>query len=278
MAKKEDLLLDVREKDVSKTYRWYLNNERSILGVFSVLMFLGVWEVIGRLGLINRIFLSSPSIILRVGYKLFCSGEIYYDLGVSGSEFFIGFGLAVVSGIPIGLLAGWYRRFHFVIEPFISALYATPRLALLPLIILWFGIGIWSKVVIVFLGAFFPICRNTLAGVWTADEELIKAARSFGANDMRVFKTVVLPSSVPFILTGLRLGVGLGLVGIVGGELFAATAGLGHFIVVAGETFQTDKVFVGIIVFAFFGVFFIELLGRIERKFDKWRPQVGSAT
>jgi NitT/TauT family transport system permease protein len=145
------------------------------------------------------------------------------------------------------------------------------------MIIIWFGIGIWSKVAIVFLGAFFPICINSLAGVRTVDEELIKAGRSFGANDMRIFKTVVLPSSVPFVLTGLRLGVGRGLVGIVAGELFAATAGIGYLINVAGATFQTAKVFVGIIIICGFGMFLVDMLTRLERKFDRWRPQVGSA-
>lgn len=270
-------LLDVRVAERSKLYKWYLNHERLILGLTSVLSFLILWESITRSGSINPLFISSPLLIAKAAYQLFSTGEIYHDLYVSGSEFMIGFALAILFGIPLGLLAGWYRRFFFIIDPFISALYATPRIALLPLIIIWCGIGIWSKVAVVFLGAFFPICVNGLSGVRTVDEELIKAARSFGATDMRIFKTVVLPSSVPFLLTGLRLGVGRGLVGIVAGELYAATAGIGHLINVAGATFQTDKVFVGIIIITCFGMFWIEVLTRLERRFDQWRPQVGSA-
>ena len=276
MAEKQELL-DVHVAEKSKLYKWYLNYERSILGGGAVLLFLTAWELTTQTGMIKPIFISSPTAIVKAAYALFASGEIYQDLYVSGTEFVVGFALAILFGIPLGLLAGWYRRFYFVIDPFISALYATPRIALLPLIIIWLGIGIWSKVGIVFLGAFFPICVNSLAGVRTVDEELIKAARSFGAGDMRIFRTVVLPSSVPFVLTGLRLGVGRGLVGIVAGELYAATAGIGHLINVAGATFQTAKVFVGIIVIAAFGMFFVEILTRLERKFDKWRPQVGSA-
>jgi NitT/TauT family transport system permease protein len=276
MLENQDFL-DVQVAERSKLYKWYLNNERPILGVSSILTFLIVWEGSTRSGLINPLFISAPTLILKAAYQLFSSGEIYHDLYVSGTEFIIGFSLAILFGIPLGLLAGWYRRFYFTIDPFISALYATPRLSLLPLIIMWCGIGIWSKVAIVFLGAFFPICVNALSGVRTVDDELLKAARSFGASDMRIFGTVVLPSSVPFLLTGLRLGVGRGLVGIVGGELYAATAGIGFFINVSGATFQTDKVFVGIMIFCLFGMLFVEILTRLERKFDRWRPQVGSA-
>lgn len=274
MDKKKEELLDVQVAEASKFYKWYLNNERWILGLSSVLIFLGVWETFSQSGVIKPLFISSPTAILKACWDLFASGEIYNDLLVSGTEFFI---LAVTIGIPLGLSAGWYRKLCFVIDPFVSALYATPRIALLPLIIIWLGIGIWSKVAIVFLGAFFPICVNTLSGVRTVDQELINAARSFGANDMRIFKTVVLPSSVPFILTGPRLGVGRALVGIVAGELYAATAGIGFLITVAGATFQTAKVFVGILIIAFFGILFVDLLTRVERKFDKWRPPVGSA-
>jgi NitT/TauT family transport system permease protein len=276
MAEKE-LFLDSEIAEASSLYKWYLNNERWILGLFSVTIFLVIWEALGRSGLVNPIFVSSPTAIIKTGIKVFSSREIYHDLRVSGQEFIVGFGLAIITGIPIGLMAGWYRKFSYFIDPFISALLATPRLALLPLIILWFGIGIWSKVAVVFFASFFPICVNAMAGVRTVDEQVLMAARSFMATDMRIFKTVVLPSSVPFILSGLRLGVGRGLVGIVGGELFAATAGVGYFIVTAGETFETDKVFVGIIIFACAGMLCVEILKRLERRFDKWRPQVGTA-
>jgi ABC-type nitrate/sulfonate/bicarbonate transport system permease component len=270
-------LLDVHVAERSRLYKWYLNHERAVLGSLSVFVFLASWEICSQTEMIKPLFISSPSGILKATYALFSSGEIYNDLFVSGTEFVVGFGFAILFGIPLGLLAGWYRRVYFVLDPFISALYSTPRIALLPLIIIWLGIGIWSKVAIVFLGAFFPICVNGLAGVRTVDEELIKAARSFGANDFRIFRTVVLPSSVPFLLTGLRLGVGRGLVGIVAGELYAATAGIGYLINVAGATFQTSKVFVGILIIASIGMLFVELLTRLEKKFDKWRPQVGSA-
>ena len=277
MKEGDEVLMDVSVAEASKLRKFYLNNEKWLLGILSVGLFLSTWEIIGGFNIINPIFLSYPTAIARAGYNMFASGEIYRDLGVSGTEFIIGYGLAVVTGVPVGILAGWYRRLNHIIDPYLSALYATPRVALLPLIIIWVGIGIWSKIVIVFLGAFFPICINALSGVKTVEEKFLKAAVSFGADDYKIFKSVVLPSSVPFILTGLRLGVGRALVGVVVGELYAATAGIGFLITVAGATFQTDKVFVGVILIAAFGVLFMEILTRIERKFETWRPKVGAA-
>ncbi|HLC25166.1 MAG TPA: ABC transporter permease [bacterium] len=270
---KEEVLLDISVKDASGLYKFYLNNERLIIGVVGVFLFLFIWEYVGAIGeLVNPIFMSAPSRIIKAGYAMFASGEIYNDLRVSGLELAYGFGLAIVTAIPLGLAAGWYRRLNYAVDPFLDALNATPRVALLPLIIIWVGIGIMSKVVIVYLGAFFPIIINTLAGVRTTDVRLLKAARSFKSNDAQIFKTVILPSTVPFIMSGLRQGLGRALVGVVVGELYAATAGIGFMITVAGATFQTDKVFVGVIIVAAAGVALTKIIAAFERRFDKWRP------
>jgi ABC-type nitrate/sulfonate/bicarbonate transport system permease component len=165
----------------------------------------------------------------------------------------------------------------YIFDPFINAMNATPRVALLPLIIIWLGIGILSKVGIIFLGAVFPMLINARDGVKTTPHNLLNAARSFGASEWQIFRSVVFPSTVPFIITGLRLGVGRALVGVLVGELYAATAGIGFMITVAGATFQTDKVFVGILIFAITGVILTVILDRMERRFDKWRPKVGAA-
>jgi ABC-type nitrate/sulfonate/bicarbonate transport system permease component len=180
-----------------------------------------------------------------------------------------------VIGVPLGILMGWYSRLDAVLDPFVSALYATPRIALLPLVMIWFGIGIMSKVAIVFLGAIFPILVNTITGVRTVNADFVKVARSFGSSDRQMFLTVALPSSVPLLLTGLRLGIGHALIGIVVGEMYGATHGLGFLIATAGARFQTDKVMVGIIIIAAAGVAMTELLRLIERRFERWRPAVG---
>ncbi len=279
-------LLDVKVAEASKLYKFYLLQEKKILGASAVILFLILWEFMGGawsiynpipILQINPMFMSAPSLIWKAAVQLFESGEIWNDLRVSGIELLGGYSLAVVFAIPFGIMTGWYKRMSAVFDPFINAMNATPRVALLPLVIIWLGIGILSKVGIIFLGAVFPMLINTRDGVKTTPQNLLNAARSFGASEWMVFKTVVLPSTVPFILTGLRLGVGRAIVGVMVGELYAATAGIGFMITVAGATFQTDKVFVGVLIFALSGMTSMELLTRLERRFDKWRPKVGAA-
>jgi NitT/TauT family transport system permease protein len=273
----EELLLDVRVAEASSLYKFYLNHEKKILGSASVITFLALWELVGNtLQLINPMFMSAPSLIWKAAVQLFGSGEIYNDLYVSGVELFWGYGLSALVAIPFGIMVGWYKKMSYIFDPFINAMNATPRVALLPLVIIWLGIGILSKVGIIFLGAVFPIMINTRDGVKTTPYNLLTAARSFGASEWMLFKTVVLPSTIPFILTGLRLGLGRAIVGVMVGELYAATAGIGFMITVAGATFQTDKVFVGVLIFALTGMIGMELLTRVEGRFSKWRPKVGA--
>jgi NitT/TauT family transport system permease protein len=278
MAKQaEESLLDVRVADASNLYRLYLNQEKKILGTIAVVLFLTVWELVGNVyQLINPMFMSAPTLIWKAAVQLFTSGEIWNDLYVSGVEFAWGFALSVVVGIPFGIAIGWYKKLAYTFDPFVNAMNATPRVALLPLIIIWLGIGILSKIGIIFIGAVFPLMINTRDGVKTTPIALIDAARSFGASQWQIFRSVVMPSTVPFVLTGLRLAVGRALIGVFVGELYAATAGVGFMITVAGATFQTDKVFVGILIFIIAGLIATDLIDRIERRFDKWRPKVGA--
>jgi len=244
-----------------------------VLGTLAVVLFVVAWEAVVRMGLVNPLFTSSPSRIVFTLAQLVHEGRLWKDIRVSGAEFLLGFTLAVAVGIPVGLGMGWYRDISAVLQPFVAALYATPRIALLPLLIIWLGIGIWSKVAVVFLVAVFQILISTEAGVRAADESLIRTARSFGAKERQIFTTVVLPGAVPFLIAGLRLGLGQALIGIVVGELYAATAGIGFEIAVAGETFQTDRVFVGIVILASASIVMMWALRRLEMKFESWRPQ-----
>jgi len=273
---------------------WYLEHERTILGVSAVVLFFVFWEGLTRgwwadllaplIGAsaerwrVKPIFVSSPTVIAASFYRVFfVTGEIWNDLRVSGLEYVLGFLLAIAVGIPLGLAAGWYRRFACAVEPFLSALNATPQVAFLPLIIVWVGIGLWSKIVVIFLLTVLPVAINALASVKTVDARLLRVAKSFGAPEWQVFKNIILPSSVPFLLTGLRLGVGRAMIGIVVGELYAATAGVGFMIHVAGSSFQTDKVFVGVLIIALTGLGLIEVIRRVERRVEVWRPKVGAA-
>jgi NitT/TauT family transport system permease protein len=281
----QELLLDIRVAEASSLYKFYLNYESAILGTSAVIIFLLVWESMGGalsrynpipFLRINPMFMSAPSLIFKAAVDMFSSGEIYHDLKISSIEFFWGYLLAVGVAIPFGILTGWYKRLSYICDPFVNAMNATPRVALLPLVIIWLGIGILSKVGIIFLGAVFPMLINARDGVKTTPLNLINAARSFGASEWQVFKSVVFPSTLPFLLTGLRIAVGRALVGVLVGELYAATAGIGFMITVAGATFQTDKVFVGVLIFAISGIVLTDILDRIEHRFDKWRPKVGA--
>jgi len=243
-----------------------------MLGAAAVVIFLGFWEISVAAGWVNPLFTSSPSRIAVAAVEMFADGSIWEDLQVSGLEFLVGYGLAILIGVPLGILMGWYGRLNAILEPFVSALYATPRIALLPLLMIWFGIGIMSKFAIVFLGAIFPILVNTITGVRTINADFVKVARSFSANDRQLFLTVALPSSVPLLLTGLRLGLGHALIGIVVGEMYGAVHGIGYLISMSGARFQTDKVMVGIIIIASAGVALTSLLRMVERRFESWRP------
>lgn len=276
----------------SPAVAFYLDHEQAILGVLSVLVFLILWQglahgwwrsllatAIGsaadRLA-IKPLFISSPSGIAEAFWRMaFVDGDLWQNLWVSGYEYILGFFLAIAVGIPLGLAAGWYRTFYFGVEPFLSALNATPQIAFLPLIIIWVGVGLWSKIVVIFLLTVVPITMNALAGARTTDARLLRVARSIGASEWRIFTSMVLPSSVPFLLAGLRLSVGRAMVGIVVGELYAATAGIGYMISVAGSNFETDKVFTGVIIIAGAGLALTAILRRIERRFESWRPGLG---
>ena len=242
-------------------------------GAIAVVAFLFLWQGVVAAQLVNRLFLPGPLDVVEAGAELFSSPTIWNDLLVSGREFGLGYALAVLTAIPIGLLMGWYHGFRHTLDPFISFLYATPRVVLLPLFIIWFGIGENSKIALVFLGAFFSIAISTTVGVKSLDPGLLKLARSFKATDIHMFRTIALPGSVPFILTGLRLGIGHALIAVVVGELVAAQAGIGLRIAIAGATFQTAKVFAGVFVVACAGMALTAVLARLESRFDEWRPR-----
>ena len=246
-------------------------SEDFLLGFGTVCALLILWECSARFEWVNPLFTSSPTAIARAFYTMVMDGSLWPHVKISGLELFVGFGLAIIAGVPLGILMGWYRRFNAAVDPVVSALYATPRIALLPLIMIWFGIGLGSKFAVIFLSSFFPILINTAVGVRTVDPDYIKVARSYDASDWQIFHTVVLPASVPFLLTGLRLGVGHALIGVVVAELYTAQAGVGFLIAMSGQTFQTDKVFVGILIIASSGVALTGILRAIERRFDRWR-------
>jgi ABC-type nitrate/sulfonate/bicarbonate transport system permease component len=251
---------------------WFSRYQGLIIGTASVLAFLSVWQLVASARLVSALFLPGPLDIIHAYQALIRGGKLWNDIWVSGEELMLGYALAVVVALPLGLMMGWYRRLNYVLDPYVTFLYNAPRISLIPLFIVWFGIGISSKIAIVFLGAFFAVLINTAVGVRNLDSSLLKSARSFCASDAQIFRTVALPGSVPFILTGLRLGLAHALIGVVVGELVAAQAGLGLMMATAGATFQTSKVFAGVIIFAGAGMIMNYAIIRLEQRFQSWKP------
>ena len=252
---------------------FYRRYEPLILGGSAVVLVLAVWQACWSAGWISPLFLSGPSAIAKQFWETLRHGTLLADMVYSGRNFLVGFILALVSGVVVGVIVGWYRTARLLFDPFLNALYATPRIAMVPMIIIWFGVGMWSKVFIVFLSSFFPILVNTVGGIRTIDPDLLRAARAFCASDWQIFKTVAIPGSVPFILTGVRQGVALGLIGVVVGEMFGGSQGVGFMVAYGGQTFATDTLFVGVLIIAFAGILLTSLAEKLERRFSRWRPE-----
>jgi NitT/TauT family transport system permease protein len=250
--------------------------EPTILGAGSIVLLLLVWELLPRLVTMQagtKLFFTVPSQVVATLYKMFATGAIWVPLGVSASAFAIGLLLAIAVGLPLGILLGRSATLNAMLDPFITAFNATPRLVFLPLLLLWFGLGLWSKVVIVFIGAVFPLLINTYEGVRNADKVLINVVRAFGAREWDIARLVVVPNSLPYIVVGLRLAIGRAVLGVVVAEFFGSEEGLGVVMVQAASRFQVDVVFAGLIVFAALSLLMTGLVKLLEDRFSRWRPQ-----
>jgi len=240
-----------------------------LVRLVSVVVTLVVWEWYGR-G-VDPVFLSYPTAIVAAVPAMIVSGELPKAFGSSVLALSIGLTAAIGLGTLLGLIMGRYRFVDQLLDVQINALYATPNVALIPLLILWFGLGLLSKVVIIFLAAFFPIIVNTYSGVRNVGRGLVEVALAEGANEAQIFTKIVIPASLPFIATGIRLAMGRAVVGMVVAELFTAVAGLGGAIIAYGNAFKTDKLFVIIIVLALLGLFLTESVRRLERWLAPWK-------
>jgi ABC-type nitrate/sulfonate/bicarbonate transport system permease component len=254
----------------------YRRLEPTILGAGGIVVLLLLWELLPYLITVSagtKLFFTTPSAIAATLWKIFANGTIWTPLAVSASGFALGLGLAILVGLPLGVLIGRSRTLNAMIDPFITAFNATPRLVFLPLLLLWFGLGLWSKVVIVFIGALFPILINTYEGVRNADKLLINVVRSFGASEWDIARLVVVPNALPYIVAGLRLAIGRAVLGVVVAEFFGSEAGLGVLMVQAAGRYQVDVVFAGLFVFAALSLLMTGLVQLLEHRLSGWRPQ-----
>ena len=239
-------------------------------GLISVLAGLTLWELASRVLIDNTLFLAAPSQIGRAIIGLARSGELWRHVWVSGREFAIGYVVASVLGILLGLALAGNEVRRAALQPWVSGFYATPTIALAPLFILWTGIGIWSKILVVVSLVIFPVAINTEAGLRTTSARLVEMLRSFGATRRQIFLKLSLPSAIPFILAGLKLGIGRGLIGVVVGELFGARAGLGQLITQSAEAFDMPDLFAGVVVLAAAGIGLTACFSWIERRAVPW--------
>jgi ABC-type nitrate/sulfonate/bicarbonate transport system permease component len=248
------------------------SRRRYVLPLITLTVSLAVWEIVSHLGLGGFVqYISSPSGSASAFWKMIENGELWPSVRVSVVAFAVGFAISVAAGIPLGLAMGWNRIVRELLEPPLMAFYVMPRLALLPVIVVWLGIGTASTIVVVVIDAIFPVIINSMAGIRNADSKLVQVARSFGSNRRDLFRKVLFPASVPAILTGVRLAVARGVLGVVVAQLYVSTVGVGHLISVYGQTYQTDYIVVLVLLVGVFGYVVNLGLQRIERRFETWR-------
>jgi NitT/TauT family transport system permease protein len=243
---------------------------RYLAGAVSVVGGLLIWELVSRYFVANALFLAAPSQIAVAIYNLAVTGQLWHHIAVSAAEFALGYVIASVLGILLGFGMASSVTIKQAMQPWVSGLYATPTIALAPLFILWLGIGIWSKVIVVIFLVLFPVAINTEVGLRTTSERLMEMLRSFGATRRQIFLKVSLPSSVPFLLAGLKIGIGRGLIGVVVAELFGSRAGLGRLISQSADAFNMPELFAGVVVLAFAGIVMTAAFGWLEGKLVPW--------
>jgi ABC-type nitrate/sulfonate/bicarbonate transport system permease component len=251
---------------------FFTEHRRLWVALCSVLFLITSWEVVlTYLFPVDPFFFTTPSMIGAAFKEQIQGSKLWHDLAVSSQAFIWGFTFAVIVGIPLGLVMGWRRRVEYALDPFLTALYASPLVALAPLFIIVFGVGVLGKAALVFLLAVFPFIFNTFAGVKSTDALLINVIRSFGGTEKDLYLKVILPSTMPYIIAGARLAIGRGLVGIIVGEFYAASEGIGFAISQAGDTYRLPEMFVGIIILSLIAIILTELMRRLELTLAPWR-------
>lgn len=268
-------LLPRQRRHRNPVHRWYRRNERPVLGVLGLVVLFALWQIGADVGVIDKLFFSSPAAIAVAGWEEVQNPRFWEDVRVSGWELFVGSAIAIVVSVPLGLLIGWYRRLNYAADPWLNFANALPRAALIPIVVLTAGLGIEMKVVIVFLGGVFTIMVATVEGVRTVERQLIDVSRSFRASQRLIFTSLVIPGTLPFIVSGMRIAVGRVLAGIIIAEFYAQTQGLGVMIYKASNQFLqggSDRMMFGILLFTLSGVVLYEAVGYAERYFQRWRP------
>jgi NitT/TauT family transport system permease protein len=259
-----------RQAGRPKPWRGVLSGNTAAL-IISVLLLAIVWELLGRYVIKSDLIFAPLSNIFAKMLDMARSGELWRHIKASGSAFLIGYSAAVVFGVALGFVIALRPTLRLYVEPWLIGLYATPMIALAPIFVVILGIGIYSKIAIIFIEAFFPITVNAALGIRSTPKDLIEASRSFGATEGQVIRTVYLPNSLPFVIAGMRIGVARGLAGVVISEIFGSIAGIGNLIWFSAESYDMPKLFTGVFILAGTSLVMMAALGRIERVVAPWR-------
>lgn len=254
--------------------RWYRRNERAILSAAGIIAFVAAWQIGSDAGLIDKFFFSSPAEVFAAGALEVQKERFWEDARISAFELGVGSLVSVLAAVPLGIAIGWYRRVSLTFDPWLNFFNALPRVALIPLVVLWVGLGIEMKTVIVFFGGFFSILLPTVEGVRTVDRQFLDVARSFRAPERLIFTSLVIPGTLPFIVSGIRLAIGRVLAGVIIAEFYAQTKGLGVMIARAEASLQSDRMLFGVLIFTFLGIVLTEGVGIVERYLQRWRPSI----
>jgi ABC-type nitrate/sulfonate/bicarbonate transport system permease component len=250
---------DKRTKWVFPSKRWA-----------SPILFIVAWELVGRFGLVDSFFLPQPTSIIKAMVRMTASGELQRHMEASTFRALSGYILAAILGIGFGIAICWSKFIENVLDPVFELMRPISTLGLVPLMIIWFGIGNGSKIAIVLKACFFPILLNTVAGIRGVNLKLIQAGRSLGANEFQIWTKVIIPAAMPVIFTGMRISTAISMLAIVGVEMFSADSGLGFVIIDSQRVFATDKMFVGILMLSIIG-FLMDYIARlIGKRFLSW--------
>jgi taurine transport system permease protein len=258
-------------EDIAPRQSFFAHFRKPVLGGLAVVAFFAAWQAIFLIVPFDPLFISKPNLIFDGYFDLIESGDLFHDLAVSAVPFVFGFVAAVVIGVPLGIVMGWRVRVGYALDPLMTVFYASPLVALAPLVVIFFGVGVGGKAVIIFFLAVFPFVFNAYAGVRAVDRLLINVVRSLGGGEWDLYRKVIFPSVLPYIVAASRIAVGRALIGVLVGEFFAASEGIGYAISRFGDIFALDRMFACILTVMVIAVVLTEGIRYAERTAFPWR-------
>jgi ABC-type nitrate/sulfonate/bicarbonate transport system permease component len=245
--------------------------QRPWIGAATITVLVLAWQAGSASGLIPALFLPSPLEVAGALLRLARSGELWKDLGASLLRLAAGWTLGTLAGVSVGFAIGMFTLARSALVTLVSALFPIPKIALVPLFILWFGIGEGSKIATIAIGVFFPTVINTYAGVDNVQRSLIAMGQSFNLTGWSIIRKIVLPGALPSVLAGMRITVSIAIILLVAAEMIGADSGVGAFILAAGNLYRTDNLIAGVVILSLLGLSLSAVLTRIERKVFAWR-------